>query len=231
MKTISLFPFKMYYSVLRYHVDKFFASKAQRFKKNDLILDVGGEKKNKKGQFDTSEYAGKVFYLNIDPQTHPDFLGDAAKMPVKKNYFDVVICSQLLEHVLSPTQVLKEILRVLKPGGMLLMSVPFLYRIHPDPVDYARYTDFYWKTNLIKLGFKKIKIENHGYFFSVLTNMLKTYAKECQKNQIITSLLPTLMAGLFTQLAIKLDKSKKTLKNKVLKSHTLGFGIEAIKPK
>ena len=221
----------MYYSVLRYYVDKFYTYNAEEFKKNDLILDVGGEKKNKKGQFNTNECAGKVFYLNIDPQTKPDFLADAKKIPVNKNYFDKVICSQLLEHVLDPIEVLKEIFRVLKPGGMLLMSAPFLYRIHPDPIDYARYTDYYWKTNLKKLGFTNIKVEKHGYYFSVLANMLKTYAKESQKNQIIISAIPTLIAGLFTQLAVKLDRSKKTIKNKVLTSHTLGFGVVATKPK
>jgi SAM-dependent methyltransferase len=227
MKEVRLLPYRMYYSVLRYYVDSFYAAQAARFKKTDLILDIGGEKKSRKGQFNINDYAEKVFYLNIDPETKPDFLSDAAEIPVKNNHFNVVVCSQLLEHVIDPIKVLKEIFRVLKPGGKLLLSTPFLYRIHPDPIDYARYTDFYWHTNLSQIGFKKIKVESHGYFFSVLANMFKTAAKESQKKQILISLLPTLIAGLLTQLAVGWDKK---IKNLVLKSYSLGFGVTATKP-
>jgi SAM-dependent methyltransferase len=54
--------------------------------------------------------------------------------------FDVVLCTQVLEHVRRPQQALEEITRVLKPGGYLLLSTHGVYPHHPDPVDYWRWT-------------------------------------------------------------------------------------------
>lgn len=54
--------------------------------------------------------------------------------------FDVVLCTQVLEHVRRPQRALEEITRVLKPGGYLLLSTHGVYPHHPDPVDYWRWT-------------------------------------------------------------------------------------------
>ncbi|MBR9682920.1 class I SAM-dependent methyltransferase [Candidatus Woesearchaeota archaeon] len=65
---------------------------------------------------------------------------DAHNLPFKNNSFDAVFCNTVLEHVKEPNQIIKEIKRVLKPQGKLLISIPFLQEIHSDPDDYQRYT-------------------------------------------------------------------------------------------
>lgn len=64
-----------------------------------------------------------------------------------------VICNQVLEHVFNPDLFLQEIFRVLKPGGKLLMTVPFVWDEHEQPWDYARYSSFGLRSLLERNGF------------------------------------------------------------------------------
>lgn len=71
-----------------------------------------------------------------------DVLLNAAKLPFMSASFDVVLMSEVIEHVREADKALKEIGRVLKPGGLLLITWPFNYMIHELPHDYVRYTEF-----------------------------------------------------------------------------------------
>jgi SAM-dependent methyltransferase len=64
------------------------------------------------------------------------------ELPFEDNTFDTLILSDVLEHLQDPQLVWKEMRRVLKNDGILLMNVPFLYMIHEEPFDYYRYTRF-----------------------------------------------------------------------------------------
>lgn len=70
----------------------------------------------------------------------PDVFGDAASLPFADNSMDTVVLLEVLEHVRHPEKTLSEIERVLKPGGILLLSMPFLYPVHDAPYDFQRYT-------------------------------------------------------------------------------------------
>jgi SAM-dependent methyltransferase len=72
--------------------------------------------------------------------TRPQLFADAAALPFVPSSFDTVLLLEVLEHVADAQQVLAEISRVLKPGGTLLISMPFLYPLHDAPHDYRRYT-------------------------------------------------------------------------------------------
>lgn len=82
--------------------------------------------------------------------------------------FDTVLLTDVLEHIYHPAKLLSEIQRVLKPGGKVIIAVPFLYRIHEQPHDYFRYTEY----SLVKLcheaGLKIIKLEAYGEYLDVL---------------------------------------------------------------
>lgn len=70
----------------------------------------------------------------------PDLFGDASCLPLGDATVDTVVMLEVLEHLRHPRQALAEIARVLRPGGRLLMSMPFLYPIHDAPHDYQRLT-------------------------------------------------------------------------------------------
>ncbi len=71
-----------------------------------------------------------------------DILSDLSDLPLADGSFDSIFCSQVLEHVPEPRQVLQEFARILKPGGSLLLSVPHLAYLHNEPHDYYRYTEY-----------------------------------------------------------------------------------------
>ncbi|MGA9852144.1 MAG: class I SAM-dependent methyltransferase [Gammaproteobacteria bacterium] len=75
-------------------------------------------------------------------RTTPDVFADGHAIPFAGSSFDTVLLLEVLEHVRDPECVLREIARVLKPGGRLLLSVPFLYPLHDAPHDYQRYTEY-----------------------------------------------------------------------------------------
>jgi SAM-dependent methyltransferase len=70
----------------------------------------------------------------------PGVRADAARLPFRSSSFDCVVATAVLEHVPYPQRVVHEIHRVLRPGGMLYVEVPFLEGFHADPDDYQRFT-------------------------------------------------------------------------------------------
>ena len=81
-------------------------------------------------------------YVGIDlyPGEGIDLIGSAEALPVDAASFDVAICSQVLEHADDPQQVVAELSRVLRPGGIALASTHGTYRFHASPNDYWRWT-------------------------------------------------------------------------------------------
>lgn len=163
----------LWYSVRRYYVDEFYFRHVPILPTDNHVLDLGGTKTQKRGQFDIDHYNLQVLYANLLTDKHPDVQCDAAYIPFKANCFDTVICSEVLELVPDPLQVLHEMHRVLKSGGIVLVCIPFLYRIQAHPYDYGRYTDSWWNENLTKIGFTDIVVEWQGFFVSVLVDMLR----------------------------------------------------------
>ena len=77
----------------------------------------------------------------------------SAGLPFCDAVFDGAICTEVLEHVLDDRATLSEISRVLKPGGRLVVTVPFMFRYHPDPADFRRYTPAGLRISLEREGF------------------------------------------------------------------------------
>lgn len=70
------------------------------------------------------------------------YICDLSSIPVENDRFDLVLCTQVLEHVPCPNQVMRELCRVLKSGCRLWLSTPLFYEEHLQPYDFFRYTRF-----------------------------------------------------------------------------------------
>jgi SAM-dependent methyltransferase len=69
-----------------------------------------------------------------------DVVGNIHLLPIRDNSFDCVLCTGTLEHVRDPPQAVRELFRILRPGGFVHVDVPFMQAYHPDPTDYWRFT-------------------------------------------------------------------------------------------
>jgi SAM-dependent methyltransferase len=94
---------------------------------------------------------------------HADVLCDLDEpLPLPDASFDTVILSDVLEHLYDPRQVISEIRRVLRPGGKLLMSAPFMYGLHERPHDYYRYTRHTLERMASDSGFDVLLLQELG---------------------------------------------------------------------
>jgi len=110
------------------------------------------------------------------------YLCDLKNVPVPSNCYDLVFCSQTLEHVPDPIKVLDELGRVLKPGGHLWLTAPFFYEEHEAPFDYYRYTRFGLTQIIQNAGFSIESIEWLEGYFGTLAYQLKSAAKDLPMN-------------------------------------------------
>ena len=77
------------------------------------------------------------------PGEHIDLPCDLSQpLPFDDARFDTIVLSDVLEHMPEPELVWREMTRVLRPGGKVIMNVPFYYSVHAHPHDYYRYTGF-----------------------------------------------------------------------------------------
>lgn len=86
-------------------------------------------------------------------------------IPVESDYFDTILCIAVLEHVQNPEEVVPELYRVLKPGGHLILEVPFLQPEHKVPTDFQRYT----KDGLVRL------VAHHGFRVEAIKGLFTVY--------------------------------------------------------
>lgn len=103
---------------------------------------------------------------------HADLLCDLNEpIPLPDASFDTIIFSDVLEHLYRPHQALLEIRRLLRPGGKLLMNVPFLYWLHEEPHDYYRYTRFALERMVHDAGLQVIELQTLGGAPEVLADI------------------------------------------------------------
>jgi len=113
--------------------------------------------------------------INIDAAPYPnvDLVADIANLPLQDESCDLVINISVLEHVPDPAPVLREIRRVLKPGGLIYTDVPFVVGYHASPGDYSRWTD----EGVLRLhaGFETLRLVNNGGPTSALLWILQEW--------------------------------------------------------
>jgi len=114
--------------------------------------------------------------LDLFPR-RPDvtFIGDIQSMPmVPSDKYDTALCLEVLEHVPDPCAATREIARVVKAGGKLVVSVPHLSRLHDEPHDYYRYTRHGLRHLLEQAGFEVTALVKRGGLLSFLGHQTST---------------------------------------------------------
>jgi ubiquinone/menaquinone biosynthesis C-methylase UbiE len=154
--------------LLAYNVrnrDKWVAQQASAVPRGARVLDVGAGSAPYRALFHECEYRTQDF-AQLDPKqlryggyAPIDFLSEADKIPVPDASFDVILCTEVLEHVSNPIDVLAEFGRILVPGGRLILTAPLGSGIHQEPYHfYGGYTPFWYRRFLTDAAFQSIEI-------------------------------------------------------------------------
>ena len=161
--------------ILKYHINPVL-SELKKFASGRLV-DIGcGDKPFYtilKNQVD--EYIGVDHPETLHKKDNIDVFADVYALPFEDNSFDTAILTQVIEHLEKPEKAIKEINRILKPGGLLFVSWPFLYPIHEAPRDFYRYTKYGMSYLAEKSGFKIIDIKSSSGFWITIFGLLSIY--------------------------------------------------------
>ena len=99
-------------------------------------------------------------------------VADLHQLPFAADAFDKVVCTEVLEHVDEPERVFEELVRVLRPGGHLLLAVPFVWHTHQEPFDRYRFSRFAVERLVEKYELDIESLQAAGGYFTVLRYLL-----------------------------------------------------------
>lgn len=170
------------YAFNQYERDRWVAGQAVKIPTGSRVLDVGAGSAPYRSLFAHCNYKTHDF-VRLQPDQLSDrkgygpidYVSDILAIPVPAASFDVILCTEVLEHVPLPIQVLEEFARILKPGGRLLLTAPLGSGLHQEPYHfYGGYTPYWYEKFLKEAGFESITIEPNGGFY-------KFYGQESQR--------------------------------------------------
>jgi len=152
------------------------------------VLDVGCGAQPYRSLFLAREYIG----MELDtPQNRAhkkaNVFYSGRDFPFGSESFDSLVCNEVLEHVFTPTEFVCELNRVLKPGGHLLLTVPFVWDEHEQPYDYARYSSFGLRVLITNAGFEVLDHVKTMSDIRVLCQLVNAYLYKVtvSKNQYL----------------------------------------------
>lgn len=114
-----------------------------------------------------TQYVGMDWPV-IAGRARADVIGDALRIPIRFATVDTVLATELMEHLADPIGFLTEAARVLRTGGVLVLSVPFMEPLHEEPRDYYRFTPYGLRRLLEEQGFVVQHIWSKGGWWSVV---------------------------------------------------------------
>lgn len=115
--------------ISRRPIDRAMHNFAKRFSAGQRVLDIGCGKKPYRSLF-TCEYIG----VDMESSIRPDIVANAWGIPLPDESFDGIILNQSLEHIAETEATIREIRRLLKPGGLAIITVPHAMRTHSSPI-------------------------------------------------------------------------------------------------
>ncbi len=169
---------------------EFFKRELEELPKGLLLLDIGAGQSHFRELFEPFEAVGVDFY----PYPRVAVVCDLnAKLPFKDGSADILVLSNVLEHIAEPLMMLKECRRVLKDGGVLLGAVPFLIEVHQRPYDFYRYTDIALTRLFGEAGFARASVlpvvSNYALFKNTSERFFGDLIRQLRRGSIPEKLL------------------------------------------
>lgn len=187
------------------------------------VLSVGsGGKVNELLEKYANTQGFEVQTIDIDSARKPDIIGDLCSYEFNDNSFDIVVMSEVLEHLHSPQLGLDNVYTSLKSGGKLILTVPFILPIHDAPHDYFRFTRYGLKLLLKKFNSVDI-LERNSYFESIDVLFLRLIVVKSKSAQLMSYLIIPIVYYLLRPITLLLSRLIPT------NAITTGYNLTAIK--
>lgn len=163
------------------------------------ILDAGAGRRPYNYLFSKSNYESTDY---VDPDNVHSFCCSLEHIPVEDGRYDVVLCTEVLEHVKNPRKAVSELFRILKNGGKLYLTAPLQARFHSVPHHYYNFTESGLRDLLDSEGFKNVVVEPNGGAFHFIANNIglipqEIYLQQVRHKKIVMAImaLPFLLVG------------------------------------
>lgn len=186
--------------------EKWVESHLSRLKPKSTLLDAGA------GECYYAKYCSRLKYVSQDFAGYDgkgdkkgipgksknfskiDIISDIISIPVSSGSYDAVLCVEVLEHLPRPLDALKELSRVLKRNGSLILTAPFSSLTHYSPhYYYSGFSENFYKVNLPRLGFKLDEIYMYGNYFEYFAlELVRTPLVVWRNNKLFAIILSLL---------------------------------------
>ena len=166
----------------------------------------------------------ELLRLDIDAGHGPTVVGDAHGMPLGDHSIDVALALSVLEHVHDPYQCVRDIYRVLKPGGRVFVWVPFFFGVHAFPGDVSRFTEEGLRIVFERAGFEIVRSDASKYAGLFLNANDAVHFTLPRRHRSVAVRGANRALAVLTRAGFALDKRLK------LKNLYAGTELEARKP-
>lgn len=196
------------------------------------VLDIGCGKMKYKNFILSGKNVNKYTGLDLEEgkftySVKADLYWDGNKIPLEDNSVDSAILFEVIEHCPDPKIVIKEAYRVLKPGGTILFSTPYIYPLHGMPYDYNRPSPSGLEKLFTDAGFSKTTIEAGGKWDASLAQMIAIWITKRPMPKIFRKILRLVFVLIF-QFLLWIDEKQKNspLEDGTMMPNLLGKSVK-----
>jgi ubiquinone/menaquinone biosynthesis C-methylase UbiE len=209
-------------------------NQAKKIPPKSKVLDIGAGMCPYKKLFDHCKYTTHDFAQYSGTKTGPaadewnyghiDVVSDINNIPVENNSFDVIVCTEVFEHIPEPIKAIKEFSRILKKGGKLLLSAPLASGLHQEPYHfYGGFTPHFYKKFLSESSFKNVIIKPEGGLFRHVAQEIYRVGAELGQREKKHRLFGWILRNIITKIVWDLEKTI------YVTEFTAGYMVEATK--
>lgn len=138
---------------------------------------------------------GRTIAIDHRPRPDIDAIGDAHHLPFADNSIDAIVCTEVFEHLTDPPTAAAELIRVLKPGGRLVLTTRFCFPLHDRPADFWRFTSYTLARLFAPLD--PVVLPQHTAYQTLLVLLVRLVMEPTRLNRVVSPPVLALCAVLW----------------------------------